>query len=55
MEEEKTWYITEDVIQKTPGSNQVEAGTRIIMEAVKSDCLIIVKATDTDNILVLMC
>ena len=35
-EEEKTWYITKYHILETPGSNHVEADTKIIMEAGKS-------------------
>ena len=53
-EEEKTWYITKDHILETPGSNHVEADTKIIMEAGKSGGPVVVKAADTD-ILVLMC
>ena len=52
-EEKKTWYITKDGIPETPVSNHAEADKRIIMEAVKSDGPVIVKAADTD-ILVLM-
>ena len=53
-EEQKTWYVIKDGILETPGSNHVEADTRIIMEAFKSDDPVIVKAADAD-IFVLMC
>ena len=53
-EEEKTWCIIKDDILEAPGSNHVEADTKIIMEAAKSDGPVIVKAADTD-ILALMC
>ena len=36
-EKEKTWYTSKDGILKFPDNNHVEADTRIIMEAVKSD------------------
>lgn len=39
---------------EAPSSNHVEADTRIVLEAVKSEFPVIVKAADTD-ILVLMC
>ena len=53
-EEEKTWYITKDGILETPVNNHVEAETRKIMEAVKSEGPVIATAANTD-ILVLMC
>ena len=62
--EEKTWQLSTNQVLELPSSNHVEADTRIIMEALKSEntetleditaCTIIVKAADTD-ILVLMC
>ena len=53
-EEEKTWKISRNSIVEPESSNHVEADTRIIMEALKSEGPVIVKAADTD-ILVLMC
>ena len=53
--EEKTWYITKDGILETPGSNYLGADTRIILEAVKSDGPVIVKAADTDILVLMYC
>ena len=53
--EEKTWYITKDGTLETPDNNDVEVDTRTIMEAVKSESPVIVKAADTDDIFILVC
>ena len=53
-EETQTWGITRnDVVEMLP-CNHIEADTRLILEASKSDLPVVIKATDTD-ILVLMC
>ena len=36
-EEEKTWQLPKNQVLELPSSNQVEADTRIIMEALKSE------------------
>ena len=53
-DEEKTWYVTKHDILERRSSNHVEADTRILMEAIKSDYPVVVRAADTD-ILILMC
>eukprot|EP00794_Sanderia_malayensis_P005787 gene5787-6485_t len=53
-EEEKTWIIRQTGSEELDSSNHIEADTRIILEVSKSNHLAVVKAADTD-ILVLMC
>eukprot|EP00794_Sanderia_malayensis_P008248 gene8248-9129_t len=53
-EEEKTWIIRQTGTEELDSSNHIEADTRIILEVSKSNRPVVVKAADTD-ILVLMC
>ena len=53
-EEEKTWGITTNSVMELLPCNHIEADTRLILEASKSELPVVIKATDTD-VLVLMC
>ena len=52
-EEEKMWEISRNDIIELESSNHVEADTRIIMESLRSENHVVIKASDTD-ILILM-
>eukprot|EP00794_Sanderia_malayensis_P020787 gene20787-22825_t len=53
-EEEKTWIIRQTGTEELDSSNHIEADTRTILEVLKSNRPVVVKAADTD-IFVLMC
>ncbi len=52
--EETTWHITSSSVTQLASSNHHEADTRLICEASKSNNPVIIRAADTD-ILILMC
>ena len=52
--EEKTFFITNDAVNELLPRNHIEADTRIILEATKSDNLVIIRSADTD-VLMPMC
>ena len=53
-QEHETWLITNDAISELTPSNHIEAGTRLISEATKSDNMVLIRSADTD-VLMLMC
>ena len=52
--EENTFLITNDAVNELLPCNHIEADTRLILEATKSDNLVIIRSADTD-VLMLMC
>ena len=52
--EEKTWAITNSQVYEDLSYNHIETDTRLILEASKSKYPIVIRASDTDA-LVLMC
>ena len=52
--EEKTRKITNSQVKEDLSCNQIEADTRSILEASKSNHLVVLRASDTD-VFVLMC
>ena len=53
-QEHETWLITNDTISELLPSNHIEADTRLISEATKSDNTVVIRSADTD-VLMLMC
>ena len=52
-EEEKTWLITRTSIQELESCNHYEADTRLVLHASQSAVPVIVRATDTDVLILL--
>ena len=53
-QEHETWLITNDANSELLPSNHIEADTRLISEATKSDNTVVIRSADTD-VLMLMC
>ena len=52
--EEKTWKITNSQVNEDLSCNHIEVDTRLILEASKSKHPVVIRASDTD-VLVLIC